>query len=288
MIGLFVCSLLATASHIDLFDGNPIYQEPLANVRSVETGISVKTSKYRGAQLRYFDALIGKVIPVFRYHTNQTTDVQLAIEAGTWAVLGYDEGAFPLITQDFLLAVPLLYRIRSFENLGDLSLALKYNHISSHRGDGFDLLWESTLTLDEKHKVKQLEEQQGISVAPPVKNYSRDFFSFDLAKEVVYGETKAKAYVSASYAHKMYPEKLKRWSAGNGVEVSHDSGFFLAGDLHYYQDTNSLDYSGQTGWIFYHHAVQPRIVISWYLGSDRRGQFVGRRMQEIGIGIMFR
>ena len=152
MINLLLLSVFSFTG-VDIFEGKPIYKNPLAYIRSPETGVSLKSSKWRQANLQYLDAVVGQTIPIVNFH-EKYPDVQFGLEASTWAVLGYYEGRFPLITQDFLIAAPLMFRA------GSWSGALKFNHLSSHRGDGFDLLWDKTLSPEEKQKIETVEHKK--------------------------------------------------------------------------------------------------------------------------------
>lgn len=277
MVGIFLLSALAV-SGISSLDDKPIYENPLAYVRSPECGLFLKASTYRGAKLKYLDAQIGRVVPIVHF---QQQDIQLGLEAATWAVLGYHKGAFPLITQDFLISVPLMFRFYSFSG------AIKFSHISSHRGDGFDLLWDKTLTPEEKQKIEMVERQEKISIMPPVQNYSRDFISGEIAQEIEFRSLKVKSYIQLAHIHKTIPHNLGRWFGGNGIELRY-SNFYLAEDIHYYQDTETFDFAVQTGWLVSGDFAETRFCIIGYHGSDRRGQFLGRQMNELGIGIFIR
>lgn len=277
MISVLLLSLFAV---VDVFDGKPIHESPLGYIRSVQSGISLKSSKYRGANLQYLDAEIGKSTPIIRLR-NKDFDTQLGIEVGSWMVLGYYQGRFPLVTQDFLLAIPLMFRADNFSG------AIKWNHLSSHRSDGFDFLWDKTLSPEQKQKIEAVEEQENVSISPPVKNYSRDFWSLEVSKKTNFKNLNAKSFLQLAYIHKIIPHGLGRWFGGNSFELEY-FGFYIAENLMWYQDTNTIDFSIQTGWILEGHKSKPRVYVSYYSGSDRRGQFLGRTMKEYGLGLSIR
>ena len=284
MFSAFLISILSFVQ-VDVLDNKPIYQNPLAFVRSPESSIFLKTSTYRGARLKYLEAEIGRTIPIVRLRNRNGVfdfDLQLGIEAASWSILGYSEGSFPLITQDFLLAVPLMFKVSS------VSGALKFNHISSHVGDGMDLLWDKSLTKEQKEKIETIENQGNVSISPPVKNYSRDFWSIEIAQTHDMGFATLKSYVHTGHVHKMIPKHLKRWFVGQGFELRHSSGLFLADDVRYNQDTDTLDFSAQGGWMFEGYFAEMRMCVTGYHGSNRRGQFAGQKINEFGLGMFFR
>jgi hypothetical protein len=108
-----------------------IYNEPIAAPRSSKTGITIDTSKYMGQRVAYMEGMIGRNVPMLTL-THGALKLQTGIEAATWMTLGYSEGAFPLLTQDFMFAFPLMFRYNKFSG------AIKFNHISAHLGDGFE------------------------------------------------------------------------------------------------------------------------------------------------------
>lgn len=282
---LIVLLSILSASHIDMFDGKPIYENPIAWVRSPEIGISIRRSEYRKINLTYFDAAIGRIVPIIRLHQRNVynnLDFQVALEGGTWVLLGYDNGMFPLITQDFYFSIPLMFKIN------DLSGVLKWNHISSHRSEGFDILWKKVLTPEERYKIERTERQENISISLPTKNYSRDFVSLDLAYEFYVDGDTIKPYIQGGYIYKIFPRYLKRWFYGGGFEIKSQKGLFSATDIRYNQDTNTTDFAMQIGWELQNHSSKPRFCLNYYNGSDRRGQFLGRYQKEVGIGIYVR
>jgi hypothetical protein len=85
----------------------------------------------------------------------------------------------------------------------------------------------------------------------------------------------------------MIPDELKRWAVGGGTELRYE-GFlnpFYTHDIRYNQDVDSIDYSGQIGLITSKGKLfESRLAFTGYLGSDRRGQFMGRKLKQVGIG----
>lgn len=280
MLNIIIASLLSSAPNVNWFEGKLIYENPIAYVRSPESGIALKSSKYKGVQFEYLDAEIGRTVPIVRWNNNDL-DLQLGLEVGSWLVLGYKDGAFPMLTQDFLAAVPLMFRFGSFSG------ALKWSHLSSHFGDNFDVLWEKTLTPEQKHQINTVEDQGDVSIFPAIHSYSRDFISGEIADETNFGSLKLKSYIQLAYVYKMIPRYLKRWSGGIGNELR-CFNFFLAEDFHYYQDVDDFGFSTQLGWLLQNHTTEPKVYLGYYHGSDRRGKLLGRKMTEYSFGFAVR
>lgn len=280
MLNIVFVSLLFASPNIEWFEGKPIYENPTSFVRSPESGIAIKSSEYKGVQFQYLDAEIGRTVPIIKLNNN-SLDLQLGLEAGSWLVLGYKDGAFPMLTQDFLAAVPLMFRVGSFSG------ALKWSHLSSHFGDNFDVLWGKTLSPQQKQQINEVENQENVSIFPAIHSYSRDFVSAEVADETNFGSLKLKSYVQSAYVYKMIPRYLKRWSAGTGSELRY-SNFFLAEDLRYYQDVDEFGFSTQLGWLLENHTSQPKVFFGYYHGSDRRGKLLGRMMTEYSFGFAVR
>lgn len=297
---LVLCTLListtAVASDWSVFDEKPLYKEPYAHVRSPDTGITINTSRYLGERVGYLEAAIGKNIPILsaqhQTRAGQKLRIQIGLAAGFWATLGYDDGAFPLLTQDFLISIPVELKY------GNFSGAIKYNHISAHLGDGFNGLLEGKLSEDEQNDLDTAEdmvedftgdEDTGITLKEPF-NYSRDFLSGHVAYDYKVGVFNNRSYAHIGYAHRMFPDNLGRWFFGSGFEAVHSSGIFApyyAQDVTYNQDTDSVDLSSEFGAVILsdktkHYTV--RVAITMFVGYDRRGQLLGRKMKQFGMG----
>ena len=286
-----VLLITALVSGVNFFGAAPLYEEPLANVRSPDTGMTMNTSRYLGDRVYYLEATIGKNVPVSTL-TLRDLSVQFSLQGGAWLILGYDDFAFPMLTQDFFFAFPLSFK------LGQLSGAIKYNHISSHQGDGFDALMEEQLTKRERKEIEfyeRIAKQNGVDIllSEPV-SYSRDFGSLHLAYDYNVDRAKVRSYVHVGYVHKMIPDNLKRWFVGAGTEVIYPlriASPYYAHDTTYNQDMDSLDYSGELGVVFLTQEdslFEFRIALTGYVGSDRRGQLVGRKLKQFGFGFFIR
>lgn len=292
----FMVPWVCGASSVSFFDEKPLYSEPLANPRSPDTGAMVKKSRYLGEDVGYLDVSLGKDIPIITIDTanvrGKPLQIQFGLNGGFWATLGYDEGAFPLLTQDFLISVPLEFR------WGKFSGAIKFNHISAHLGDGMDGLLEDKLSEKEKDDLDVAEEiledytgneEIGIVLKEPF-GYSRDFMSLHAAYESEMGVFEHRSYIHVGYAHKMIPDELKRWFFGGGVEAVYPSDKFapyFATDVTYNQDTDSVDLSSELGAIIMSSQTKRhtfRIAFMSFIGYDRRGQMFGRKMKELGVG----
>lgn len=280
---VLLCALL---SSVEVFDNKPVYDNPIAYVRSPELGLSVNKTKYKGQDIAYLEGVIGRSVPVLTLPF-ENLKLQLGLEAGAWLALGNDGWSFPMITQDFYFSVPLYFRYKN------LSGAVKFNHISSHKGDGMDILVEDTIPKEEKEQIEQIEEQKNVDISLIERvAYSRDFLSLEVAYEYMIRDIKAKSYIHGGYIHNMHPDELGRLFVGGGTELKYETQYinpYYAHDIRYNQDTDSVDYSGQVGIItLTERLFESRLALTGYIGSDRRGQFVGRKLKQIGIGVFIR
>lgn len=288
MVNLLLTSALI--SSLSFFSHKPNFEEPLAYPRTAESGLSLDTAKYLGLRIYYLNAMIGKHVPVLTYERGGQSLLQLGIEAGTWITLGYDEGAFPLLTQDFLFSIPLSFR------LGDISGALKFNHISAHLGDGMEKMIEETLTAEQRAELEQAERYgMEVSLTEPF-NYSRDFLSLLLSYDFKVNEISSRMYTHVGYAHKIFPDDLQRWYVGSGTEFKYPLSDlaltpYYAQDFTWNGDVDNIDYSGQLGVLFFadkDKLFESRLALTGYFGSDRRGQLLGRKLRQVGIGLFIR
>lgn len=272
---MYVTLLFATLGGLTWFDSKPLYENPLANPRSPESGLSLAlNSTVSGYDAQYIEGIIGKSFVI----VDSKRELQLGIEASTWAMLVPRGGAFPLITQDFYFSIPLYFRAKTITG------ALKFNHISAHLGDGANETFETFLSKEKRKEVEEAEDEYGVDVnfVKP-KSYSRDFVSLDLAHNWRTG----RFYFRGGYLHKVYPEGTKRWFGGIGSELSFRD-FYTACDVSYYQDTDSFGVSQQAGMFLSRSLVETRVAAMWYMGSDRRGQFMGDDLQLFGVGFFVR
>lgn len=286
LVFLFLFPTKAVAG-LSFFDQELIYQNPVANVRSPLSSFFIKASKYRGENIYYLDAILGKEMPLITY--GGSFKIQLGLEAAAWILLGYSDGKFPVLSEDFLMAVPLSFRYRNFSGV------IRFNHISSHLGDGIDMLVEETLSKDEKKNIEKKERLisghgVGVTLKEPI-SYSRDFMSVSFAYDLNFRLIKAKSYMIAGYVHKMIPDYLKRWFGGAGGEISFSYPFspYFAHEMIWNQDVNSVDHSGQFGVKVLNreeNVVGMKLVVVYFIGKDRRGQFLDRNLKEIGLGIV--
>lgn len=289
-------SAVGHASTVSFFNEKPLHREPLAAPRSPDTGANIKKSRYLGIDVGYIDVSVGKNIPIVTVEAMEimgdTLILQTGLAGGFWATLGYADGAFPLLTQDFLISVPLEFR------WGNFSGAIKFNHISAHLGDGLAGLIEDQLSEEERKELDTAEDvlrdytghqDAGIILKEPF-SYSRDFMSVSVGYDSKLGIFDQRSYVHAGYAHKMIPDELKRWFFGSGVEAIYPSEVFapyFAQDITYNQDTDSVDLSSELGAIILSGETKHytfRVAFTGFIGKDRRGQLVGRKMKEFGIG----
>lgn len=281
--------LVTLISAIELFNNQPIFQDPIAAPRSPYSYLTVKTSTYLGERIYYLEAAIGKQIPIATLKLDTAT-FQFGIDAAAWIDLGYDDGAFPLLLQDFYFGFPLSFKYNNF------SVALKFGHISSHVGDGLDGMLEKTLSDKERQEYEQAERigssyGYSVSLTEPI-NYSRDFESLQLAYATKINSVDTKLYAQAGYAHRMFPKYLGRWFVGNGLEFEYAGAYFTpyyAQDVTWNLDVDSVDISSQLGTIINKKTgdlIELRLCLTLYAGSDRRGQLVGRKLRQVGFGML--
>lgn len=265
-----IASLLATSAtaktEIKLLTEELVFKEPIAYPRTPNFSISIHSTNFLDKNVEYLAGSLGKNFPILTLCLNDYTKIQFGVEAGTWIVLGYDRGMFPLMLQDFLFAFPVAFRYKN------TSLALKYNHISAHQGDGFNRM------IDKLH-------------SPPVKPivYSRDYISVSIAQEFRAGDFQIKPYAQAGYANKMFPKQLGRAFAGGGLEIQYDDLYF-AQDVTWNGDVKSWDFSGQVGKYISRsdeNLFDIRFAINFYHGSNRYGQLFSQKLDEFGFGFYF-
>jgi hypothetical protein len=281
--------LSSCAGHFSFLEPNTLHHNPTAHPRSVESSASIRTSEYRGYDVTYLDAAVGRGVGLVRW--NGPLDIELGLEGGSWFTLGWKGGdSFLLLTQDFLFSVPLATRHKS------LTLALKFNHISAHLGDGMSELYKYELSKRERedHKLfDELAEENGMDLVlakPEV--YSRDFFSLHLEDTRQIWRIKTRGHLHAGYLHKVLPENMGRFFLGGGGELLWIGGNFRpykAFDITMNSDTNSVDIAIQSGIeLQCNSPITLRIGFLYFRGKDRRGQLYDRKLEEIGIGIFVR
>jgi hypothetical protein len=73
----------------------------------------------------------GESFPLVRFHLNSTSDIDLAIQAGVFAVFDLGSNSFDLLNADYTVGLPIAYRN------GRFSALLRAFHQSSHLGDEF-------------------------------------------------------------------------------------------------------------------------------------------------------
>jgi len=295
LIALLLFPLAASAeSEFRFFKDKPLYEAPLAYSRSSSTGLFFATSRYKGSRVLYLEGSIGREIPVVTWYNNVAV-LQLGIESTTWFTLGYpqDELYFPLLTQDFHFAIPASVQYKN------LTVAIKYNHISAHQGDGFDDAAQESLSQEEKEEFEQKEkmgENAGVDVSlTRAESYSRDYISLHFSHKYWHDGFRTRSYFHAGYAHKMVPDTLNRWFIGGGTETKRHMGKvtpFFAQDITWNGDTNSVDLSVKFGVIFAedrNNLFNVGVAVRSFVGRDRRGQLIKRKkMKEFGIGIFAR
>lgn len=299
LIKLIVCLLVfsssAKASSFEWFNDKPIYREPYAYVRTPDSGVTLNSSEYLEQQVGYIEVSLGKNVPIVTmksYLFGQPLILQTGLAGGMWLTLGYKDGAFPLLTEDFFISAPLEFK------LGRFSGAIKFNHISAHQGDGLDGVLEDKLSKNDKSDLDQAEDilqdiadddDVGIVLQEPF-SYSRDFFSGHIAFDGRMGLLNTRVYAHGGYAHKIIPKVLNRWFLGSGFEALYPSGIFspyYAQDITWNGDTDSADLSLELGSVLVSDETKYytlRVAFTAYIGNDRRGQLIKNRMKQFGFG----
>lgn len=280
---IFVSLLASTAqAKVQYLDGTIDIKEPETFFRLPTCGLSLNNINYRKHRIQYVEASLGKKFPLLTAQNNKLS-IQLSASGGAWVSLGYKDGAFPLLTEDFLISLPLSIK---YENW---SAYVAFNHISAHLGDGFEDLLERDPpknvddVIDDTNKnIKDYGYTAKASDKEPF-SYSRDFMSAFL----MYDYALWSLYFTAGYAHKIIPEDLERWYVGGGIRIGQDYGHlspYFSQDLRYNADTDRVDYTGQLGaWI----GSRSRVYAGIFVGKDRRGQLLGRWSEIYTIGVAF-
>jgi hypothetical protein len=274
----------AKSGELTFFDRLKV-PEPLSYPRSISTGITYNMADVLGYRLMFFEGTIGNTSGVASLKFENST-LQFGMGAGGWFVLGYDDGKYPMIMQDFLFKFPLSFTWRE-----ELEIALSYNHISSHLGDDADYVLKKMLSEEEKYQLDMIESNTNLTVIKPVK-YSRDYMSLFVAykyrlNQVIYG----RSYIHLGYVHKMAaPKNLDKYFFGQGVEHFYLLKIesvrpYYSHDVTYNQDVDSVDYSGQIGVLFFDKF---KVFLSAYIGKDRRGQLLNKKIKQYSVGFQIR
>ena len=276
----------------DLFGEQQIFDVPLAYPRSPgDMAFSINTSVYKDQRIVYFEGVIGRTIPLSTL-TLGDWKFQLGTEGSAWITLGYKDGAFPLLTEDFLLAVPLSFRHNKFSGV------LAFNHVSAHLGDGMNVLLEDSLSDEEQREYDlydDLAEEEGmdLSLSDP-EPYSRDFISLYLSYEYTFDGIESRMYFHGGYAHKMIPEKLGRLFIGTGFEAKYPCKYltlYYSQDVTWNEDSDSVDYSYQFGAYILPEKddlFTVRVATTGFIGYDRRGQLMNNKIKKFGFGLFIR
>jgi hypothetical protein len=277
---------------LDFFGTQQIFDVPLANPRSPgDMSFSIDTSMYKRQRVYYFEAIIGRNIPIATLDTGEWK-FQFGLEGSAWLTLGYQDGACPLLTEDFLIAAPISFSYKK------ISGALAFNHISAHMGDGMTILLEEELSDEEQREFElydELAEEEGLdlSLSDPAP-YSRDFMSLYLAYNYNVDGIDSRMYLHGGYVHHMIPEGLGPTFIGTGFEAKYPcepTTPYYSQDITWNEDNDSVDYSSQLG--FY---ITPReddlftvrVALTGFVGYDRRGQFRRSKIKKFGLGIFIR
>jgi len=259
---VFLVPLNIQAAKWDFFTLETLYMNPIAYPRSPEFGLSLLSLKDKNINVALGKDFGLATLSVGGYH------FQFGLEAAAWLTLGYiDENfSFPVVAEDFSYSIPISVRRKH------TTVAVKYNHISAHLGDGANKIL--------KHRT------------PIV--YSRDFISFHVSHEFVLWKFKNRVYGHMGVGHFTIPEGISGSYLGGGYEIvlcrKAFSPYFAA-DTTYNHDVQLFTVSSQIGmWLarFVPTDFSLRVALVGQFGGDRRGQFVGERVNSFGIGVFIR
>jgi hypothetical protein len=292
LLAIIVIFFYAQCAHAEtrFFTERPLFEDPIAYKRSPESGISVKRSRYLGSDIVYFESVIGKSLPIVTKEFGELK-AQFGTVFATWMTLGYKEGAFPLLTQDFLLSAPISFRYKDF------SWSVRYNHISAHLGDGMDRLLEDNMSAEDKEKFEtheRIADSMGVDIKlmEPFA-YSREFITGHFSYDYKMGLWDARTYLQVGYIWRVIPRGLGQYFIGGGVEAVYPSILspYYAVDVTYNDDVSLMDVSGQVGVFLLsgdEKGVTIRLALTGHNGSDRRGQMLGRTLRQLGLGLFIR
>jgi hypothetical protein len=189
---------------------------------------------------------------------------EIGVQAGVFSVFDLDASSFDLINTDFLVAVPVSYRI------SDFSAMLRLSHESSHLGD------ELLLREDAPERV-------GLS-----------FEAVDLRLSWEPGPFRV--YAGGGYLIRVTPD-VERWMAQYGVEFRSPWPAPAAGwrpilgvDVQQREETDwNIDLSVRAGvqfdGILASRSLQ--LLVEYYRGHSPHGQFFTEKIEHIGLGLHF-
>jgi hypothetical protein len=287
MLGITVLLSLVSLNYA-IEDRPPLYEEPIAQKVTTDSSIILHTQKYDGEKVAYLSGNLGKTLSVINLDLEGGLKIQFGLQVSTWFVVIKEDDAFPLLTQDFYFSFPVYFKY------GNISFGAKFNHISAHLGDGMDRMLERNLGDREKKEFEEgakVAERSGYHLSlmgPEV--YSRDFLSFHFAHETTTDFVKYRVYGEIQYAHQMHPDDLKRWRLDLGVEAF-IGNWVLAHNTAYQEDVSTTNLGVHAGYFITRKATSgfdTRLCLTWYKGADYRGQLYDRKLNQLGLGIVFR
>jgi hypothetical protein len=190
---------------------------------------------------------------------------EVGIHAGVFAVFDLNERSFDLVNADYLVGIPLTYR------LGDFSALLRVFHQSSHLGDEF-LLRTRTNRVNLSYESVDLK------------------LSYELAEII-------RVYGGGGYLFHQTPSNLDPLSAQYGIELtspwpSADARWRpVAGvDVQHREENNwSADLSARAGIQIEGvlHTRKVQFLLEYFNGHSPNGQFYRDRVNYFGIGTHF-
>ena len=189
---------------------------------------------------------------------------EIGVQAGVFSVFDLDASSFDLINTDFLVAVPVSYRI------SDFSAMLRVLHESSHLGD------ELLLREDAPERVNVSFEAVDLRLS-----WEPGPFRF---------------YAGGAYLINVSPD-FERWIAQYGVEFRSPWPPRAAGwrpvlgvDIQQREETDwNVDLSLRAG-VQFDGILASRnlqLLVEYYRGHSPHGQFFTEKIEHIGLGLHF-
>jgi hypothetical protein len=247
-----------------LLPGGSVFKPLIADPRWPHFAAAYQ-SYLRDAQLRDAAAVsFGETFALYRGRLGGGW-WELGIQAGVFAVFDLDAPSKDLVNADYLVAIPISYR------LGDFSTMLRVFHQSSHLGDEFLL----------RTKFNRI---------------NLSYESVDLKSSYDLGDI-ARLYAGVGYLFDQEPSSLDPWSIQYGLELAspwpaRDAGWrpIAAVDLqHREENAWSLDFSARAG-VQLDGVLATRnlqLLVEYFRGRSPNGQFYRDKIEYIGLGAHF-
>jgi hypothetical protein len=190
---------------------------------------------------------------------------EVGVHAGVFAVFDLNERSFDLVNADYLVGIPLTYR------LGDFSALLRVFHQSSHLGDEFLLRTRSNRV---NLSYESVDFKLSYEVAEILRLYGGGGYLF-------HQEPSNLDPLSAQYGIELtspWPAADARWRPIAAVDVQHREENDWSADL-------SVRAGIQIEGVLHTRKVQ--FLFEYFNGHSPNGQFYRDRVNYFGIGTHF-